>query len=41
LIFAAEHLQFEKNKFSQYDASALIAEYIKNEPIPILEESIC
>jgi hypothetical protein len=38
LVYAAEHLNFEKEKFSQYESSSLIAEYIKKEPVPILEE---
>jgi len=39
LVYAAEHLNFEKEKFSQFDSSTFIAEYIKKEPVPIIEES--
>ena len=38
LLHAAEHLNFEKERLRAYDSTALIAEYIKQEPIPVLEK---
>ena len=40
LVHAAEHLQFEKEKFSRLEVSNLIAEYIKNEPVPVFENEV-
>jgi len=40
LVHAAEHLQFEKEKFSKLEVSTLIAEYIKNEPVPVFENEV-
>jgi hypothetical protein len=41
LIYAAQHLKFEKEIFSQYDVTTLILEYIKKEPMPGIEEQSC
>jgi len=38
LLHAAEHLHLTKETFNQFDSTALIEDYIKNEPMPIFED---